>query len=522
MWRVTLLLFLLAGFSGISLISQNPAGTIDPDKPLRVEISANSVNETYRIIPCGVNGMIMFFRSQETAGDSKVKWYFTGYDTNLQQLWVKSVPLFEDQAYRIHQNGEDTTSLLFVHAGKSRAAENPFGILRIVHKTGTLILNTGILGENTTVDAFGVQKGRAWLGVNTRGLAGKIVNIRLNDGSIKSFSLGTGSQISILWMQPDSTSFSVSALVNRQVSKKTSEYYLVRYDTSGVIKQEVVIGTQTGERKLTHVKVSFPGNEVLLLGSYGQGTTNSSQKNKLVDLSTGLFASPVINGSQKSISFYNFLELQNAGAVVGENDIMELKKKALKKNKPLAEYSLDYSVLLHKIKLWRDQHILIAELFTPQYHTESFTDFDFYGRPYTNSYSVFDGYRFFNAIVAGFDKEGKLLWDNNIEFRNLVSTELTPKIVSFDEGNDLVLCYQSDGKIGTKIIQENKVVEKLDFGGIDLLYPDDKLISETKGTLIRWYGNYFLSYGYQEIKNIALESNNKRLIFYFSKLRFEK
>ena len=55
-----------------------------------------------------------------------------------------------------------------------------------------------------------------------------------------------------------------------------------------------------------------------------------------------------------------------------------------------------------------------------------------------------------------------------------------------------------------------------------MLNPDDKLLSETKGDLVQWYGNYFLSYGYQDIKNIVLETNNKRLVFYFSKLRFDK
>ena len=177
---------------------------------------------------------------------------------------------------------------------------------------------------------------------------------------------------------------------------------------------------------------------------------------------------------------------------------------------------------MHEIFVKNDQCILTAEIFSPQYHTENFTDFDFYGRPYTNSYSVFDGYRFYNGIVAGFDTDGKLLWDNYIEIRNLVSFELSPKVMAYPSGKDLVLCYVSDGKIGSKIIQEGNVVEKLDFSTIDLLNTDDKLLSESKGAIVQWYGKYFLSYGYQDIKNVALETNNKRLVFYFSKLRFQK
>jgi len=507
----------------MTLVSQQSKGNNYPDLPLRVEIPARSVNETYRIIPSGTNGLIMFFRSQEDTDDGRTKWYFTCYDTNLQQLWVKSVPLHSDLDYRFRQDGLDTLAILFVHSGKSKNMENLYQILRIVPRTGTLILNSGTIENGAVIDAFGIRNDRAWIGINTRGKAGKIVNVGLKQGISKAFPLGNGDQISLIWMQPDSSAVSVSSIVRRQVSKKNAEYYLVRYDTNGLIGREVYIGMQSGERTLTQARVAgLNTGQELLLGSYGQGLVNSNLKNRPVDVSTGLFASNIQGGNQKSIHVYNFLELQNVNSIVGESDMTNLKKKALKKNKPLSEYSLDYSVLMHDIFVKGDEYILASEFFSPQYHTESFTDFDFYGRPYTNSYSVFDGYRFYNAIFAGFDRDGKLLWDNQVEIRNLVSFELTPKVVTYLSGDDLVLCYVSDGKIGSKIIRDNEVVEKLDFTAIDMLNPEDKLLSETKSGMAHWYGNYFLSYGYQEIKNISLENNNKRLVFYFSKIRYDK
>lgn len=523
MWRLPFLLCLFAGFPQLSLLSQKPAGNNYADKPLRVEIPARSVNETYRMIPCGTSGVILFFRSQEVTEDGRVNWYFTCYDTNLQQLWVKSVPLLSDQEYRFHQKGSDTATLMFFHAGKSKDPDNSYQILQVVVRNGTLVLNSGKLETGAVVEAFGVQNGFAWLGVNVKDGAGRIVNVNLKFGIHKAFSLGNGSQIAIRWMQPDTASYTVSAMVGRIVSKKSTEYYLVRYDTSGNIRREVLIGTQAGERTLPQVRLAgISQGDELLMGSYGQGIQGTGQKGRQTDESTGFFASRVLNGAQKSISFYNFLELQSAGSIVGESDIMNLKKKALKKKKSIAEYSLDYSVLMHDILVKSDGYILTAELFSPQYHTESFTDIDFYGRPYTNSYSVFDGYRFFNAVVAGFDTGGKLIWDNYIEIRNVVSPELSPKVTVYPLDSNLVLCYVSDGKIGSKIIRDSIVTEKLDFSPVDMLNPDDKLQSETKGALMHWYGNFFLSSGYQEIKNIALTSNNKRLVFYFSKLRFEK
>ncbi|MFZ4562241.1 MAG: hypothetical protein ACOYNU_02590 [Bacteroidales bacterium] len=521
LFRATLL-FLCLSLS-IPVFAQYQKIPEPADRPLRIEIPARSSNETYRVIPCGTNGFILFFRSQEVVDGSHVNWYFSLYDTNMQQVWVKSIPVQNDKDYRFHQNGIDTLALLFVSAGKSKSTENNFEIMQIVFNKGTFVLNMGKLHPSAEVAAFGISRGRAWLGINLQGQPGIILNIRLKQGAERSFPLGLGNLISVRWMKPDTNSTGVTAIVSRQISKKGIEYYLVRYDTAGSIKSEVMITEPSGDRELSHFQlISTDPGVYLMAGSYGQGSASSSRKNKIADESTGFFTISVGGGVQKQVNYYNFLELQNAGSLLDEKDIMNLKKKALKKNKKITEYSLDFPVLLHDFQALNNQFILTMEIYTPQYHTENFTDFDYYGRPYTNSYSVFDGYRFANAIVAGFDKEGKLIWDNTMEIRNLVSMELTPKVVIFPSGNDQVLCYLSDGKIGSKIIKENNVVEKLDFASVELLYPEDKLLSEMKGTLIPWYANYFLSYGYQEIKNIALESNNKRLVFYLTKLRFEK
>ena len=523
MRRILYMLLILSGLPVFSIMAQVTAGKEFSDKPLRIEIPARSVNETYRIIPCGARGMIVFFRSQEMADDARVKWYFSLYDTNLQLVWVKSVPVLNELDFRFHQFTADTLALLFVHTGKSRGTENDFEILRIGFSKGTMILNFAKIQADADVAGFGIREGVGWLACNVKGQAGKLLNMKLASGVVSTFPLGQGTQITVRWMQPDSASHTVLTVVSRQISKKLLEHYLVRYDTIGAIKREVPVGTQDFNHNLTHVKyLTGQSGSELILGSYGQEVTIPGQKNKLTDESAGFFASLIRNGVQQSVSYYNFLEMGSASALLNEHDMISLKKKALKKNKPLDEYSVDFSLLLHDVFTWHDQYILAAEIYAPQYHTESFTDFDYYGRPYTNSFSVFDGYRFFNTLVTGFDKDGKLLWDNTFEIRNVVSMDLSQKVVVFPAGDDLALCYITDGMAGTKIIHENTVVEKPDFAPIDLLYPDDKIISDTKSKIVPWYGNYFITYGYQEIKNVVLPSNNKRLVFYFSKLSFEK
>ncbi|MEI7661340.1 MAG: hypothetical protein WCK34_04050 [Bacteroidota bacterium] len=523
MRRILFILFILTGLPGFSPAAIPATGKVYNDKPLRIELPARSVNESYRIIPCGKNGMIMFFRSLDIVNVTKTKWYFSLYDTNMQLVWVKSAAVLNDLDYRFSDTGQDTLSFLFLHSGKSRSADNDFEILRMELHNGSMVARNGKIQLDAEVMAFSIAQGRGWIGYNVKGQAGRILQMKLNSGTTRSFPMGQGSQISINWMSPDTVSGYVSAVVSRQVSKKTVERFVAFYDTAGVIKREIPIGTQDLNHGLTHVQLTSPDRgAILVMGSFGLNSTGAGQKNKFTDESTGFFTSFLSGGTQRSLSFYNFLELTNASSLIDGHDILNLKQKALKKNKTLAEYSLDFPLLLHEVFLWKEQYILAAEAYSPQYHTETFTDFDYYGRPYTNSFSVFDGYRFFNTIITGFDKEGKLLWDNMFEIRNLVSTELSAKVVIYPSDENLVLCYVSDGMIGTKIIHENSVVEKTDFTAIDLLNPEDKILSESKGKIIPWYGNYFITCGYQEIKNLAAPANNKRLVFYFSKFRYEK
>lgn len=508
----------------LSALSQYPQKADKADQPLRVEIPAKSDNETYRIIPCDSSGFIMFFRSLETIGDNQTKWYFAFYDRNFQQLWIKSLPLLSDKDFRFRELRHDTLFLFFGTTGKSKNPLQDFQILRVLLARGTFVLNQGKFPENSEASFFDIAGNRAWIGLNSKEKPGRVMTMNLSDGTTRSFVLGEGSSLWLRWFLPDSSGLSVSAIVTRQLSKKMVEHFLVRYDTNGSMLFEMPISTMAPDRNLTGFQVLSTGaKNYFICGTYVLNSKGSSRTNlKGAEESSGFFSTQVVGGIQKPMLFHNFLELKNANSLLSEKDILDLKKKALKKNRNLGEYSLDFSVLLHPLISCRDQLLFIGEVYYPQYHTENFTDFDYYGRPYTNSYSVFDGYRFINAIVAAFNPEGKLLWDNTLEIRNLLSGELSSTVTAHLLGDEMLLAYLADGKIGSKIIVANNVIEKLDFTPLEMMHPEDKLINESKSRMIPWYGNYFLCYGYQEIKNIALENNNKRLVFFVNKIRFER
>ena len=87
-------------------------------------------------------------------------------------------------------------------------------------------------------------------------------------------------------------------------------------------------------------------------------------------------------------------------------------------------------------------------------------------------------------------------------------------------GDDIILTYSNDGEIASKVIRGNEVIENKDYTPIQTSYNNDKVISDNNSDMEYWYDNYFISYGYQRIKNTSIESKSKRTVFYFNKISF--
>ena len=493
------------------------------DRPIRIEIPAKTSDETYRVIPCGRTGMVLFFKSIENIGDSMSKWYFSLYNQNLNQSWVKSIPVGNNMMYQESFFENDTLSMLFVKQGKEKGNRSNFSILRLALKSSNFIGNTGSIPEESEDIELKLFHQVAFLCYNLKNESAQLQILQLQTGKSNTFPWSKGTVSRVSEFTVDTLSLRIrTSLSHTSTYKARPENFLVSMDTNGKILTEIPIEPTSTNRYLRGLDfIPVQEENWLVFGSYGTTPLKSSMKNKKVAESSGFFSCKLNNGQPFDINFVNLLELTNSKDILGERDIIALKKKALKKNRNLSEYSLDYPLLLHKAFRHKDQFILLAETFSPQYHAESYTDFDFYGRPYVNTYDVFDGYRYNNGIITAFDKEGKLIWDNTMEIRNLLTYELTPKITVFFTPNDeVVMAYLSEGKIASKIIKGSGVIEKLDFSILEMSNPEDKMLLETKSGMIPWYDQFFLCYGYQEIKNIKYSENMKRLVFYFTKIAF--
>ena len=80
---------------------------------------------------------------------------------------------------------------------------------------------------------------------------------------------------------------------------------------------------------------------------------------------------------------------------------------------------------------------------------------------------------------------------------------LTPLVETCVKNGKIILLYNYENVIRSKIIEGNQVVEGKSFDNISLKFENDEVKNEDSkfGGLEHWYNDSFYAYGVQNIKN---------------------
>ena len=80
----------------------------------------------------------------------------------------------------------------------------------------------------------------------------------------------------------------------------------------------------------------------------------------------------------------------------------KVERKQKRKEKKGKEMNINYLIASHDIIKKGDKYIMLGEAYYPTYRTETRTD----ANGNVTYRTVFDGYQYTHAVVAGFDKDG--------------------------------------------------------------------------------------------------------------------
>ncbi len=536
MKKIIALLVLLLG--GLVVQAQNGR---------RVEIQAKTKAENMHIVPVESEGVVLFSQAD------KGKYVFTRYTTDLQQDWSVDCQVNPslDLTRYIYRN--KSLYLLF-----SRYKTPTYQVVKLNVRAGFAAKYEFNSIDRMDIIDFDAIDNNIFMAGKTRNEP-VLVRINLLERQTKVMPTAFRVRTDIQSIEADSVHGVINA-VFVTTKGKDKNVFVKTYAPSGEIINNV---TLTADKKIRYDllggKVSnLEKNDQLVIGTYGtQGPVYSrastynfwgwgqgSVFTGTADYSQGLYITKLQEGKEQFSRYYSFTDFKNFFNFMNGRQQERMVAKIKKQKERGKDLKLQYRLLVHDIIQRNGQYVMIAEAYYPEYRNNNnwgspmiggfgmggfgigFGNMSPWGYgPYSGyrNYPVFDGYVYTHAVIAGFDLQGNLLWDNSFEINDVKTFVLKEKVkVSFDN-DQLTLAYNQGGKLRTKVIRGNEVLEGKDSVQLTAGFEGDKVKKSLTDDIEYWYGNHFLAWGYQRIRNDeSVQARGRREIFYLEKVDFNR
>lgn len=496
-------------------------------KTVRIEIPTDMQADSYHVEPIGENGLLIFYASNEVDKEGKRNWYFGLFDTKLNQKWLKFVGLNDPVEYvKARENGS-RIHLLFRNTGKAKFDYDFYEIVTYDTRTESFAIISGSIPEKAEIAGFEVIDNTACMGLNLRKYATDLVFVNLISGDVSPVHLHEGDQSLIAKMQVDRSSgrFLVAAKLISDGRYLTDK--ILMYNQKGTIESELLVSNPESIKMLRNFQFFPKGNDQLIvLGSYDiiTGRMGSLKDIEQTDeaRSAGFFFLRFDGGQQSVLNFFDFMQFNHIQGATEAREIVNTRVRndstgEREKQKVVTSY-------LHLIDpdgtSFENKYYLTAEVYKPQYRTETRMDYDYYGRPYPYTYNVFAGYQYNDILIGGFSAEGNLLWDNELLISDMMSYKLNSRTVLVTDGENLTVGYVNKGKLTSKTFENGAPVATNEVP-VAALFTRDRIIEDDDNRLIHWYDQFYLMYGEQTIRNRALSEQDERTVFYVNKIAFQ-
>lgn len=296
-------------------------------------------------------------------------------------------------------------------------------------------------------------------------------------------------------------------------SRNNREVHLIKIDKDGDTDQFEIKGLEKGEEKLVTYSFSKIGDEAYCItGTYSKSSSSSSQ---------GLFFGILDDKKLVNLRFYNFLDLDDFLSYLPERKQEKIEKKKKKKKKRGKEMTISYYIAGHDVMVQEDGTFLfVGEAYYPTYRTVTTTNSD----GTVSTQQVFDGYQYTHAVVAKFDLEGELLWDNCFKMYPGYKPFYEKRFLSFTEESDknLGMIFTSGTSIISKSVhmEDGSITREKESNSIE--FEESEKVKYSSTNLSYWFEDSFLLFGNQTIKDKDGKfGKKKRSIFFISKVNYE-
>jgi len=469
---------------------------------------------TYSIQPCGENGLVLWNLRDIQGQTDSLLLSISALDTALNYQWERKFLLSSKRQFIAQTNHDQKAYFLFA---SNDLKDRDLQLIEINSRTG--FTRVHIIKNIIPFSFFNMKvTGNAVI------LAGyfnyrPFVLLFDFDERIPRVLPGLFSDKTEIVQIKVNQNETIDIILKGKNFDKNTTLYIYTFSKKANLLKTIELQVADKNKSLLFGRLkSLKGPAELIAGTYGR---------KNSEYSRGIFIANVNQIGQQNIKYYNYAEFENFFNYMKAKREARIKRRIERKRIKNKKIRFNYRLNVHKIFKHKDQYILLGEAFYPQYRTISGGNNNLFAPTWTVnrgmfSYSrVFDGYRYTHAVVIGFNQQGKVLWDNSFEIKDVLSKQLDQYVHASIQEDRINLLYVFDGAIRSKVIRGNEVIEGKEIIDIQTKYSNDSAAQEdTEVTgLQTWYGSNFITYGYQRIKNLTTAGVNlNRNVFFINKL----
>ncbi len=491
---------------------------------IRLEVP-NGTTENFHLVPMHQNGLLIFYETNKLDTEGKRFWYFALFDAEMRQKWMRPVALSDKLLFVSQKQGNNAVYFVFKNSEKLKKGAGFYDILVYDIKRQAFRNIKGSLPLNTEIKDFAIQANELGLGLNVKGHKADLLLVNTLSGDIKVAHLTDLPQVTVDGVFRNSVTGTLVVVTSSLDAKSGVKHVVYSFRPDGSLVQKVNISYFDPMTRLDNfVLADADGHNMKFFGAYHlmtKGSFFSGNNDEDNPDTEGLFYLSIKNGKQKDLRYFSFLDFKNIQGTFVQSDFHKSKKK---KEKASDMHPGTVSLLnITRPDVFREEngYIVAANAYIAYYKTESHMDYDFYGNMYPTNYRVFAGYQFYDVLLAGFTREGKIIWDNDFPMSNILSYKIENKALVYPDSAIVTLAYVNNGQIITQDISGGKKLDAREKINIASRYSRDRPAGSGANKMIHWYSHYFLVYGYQQLKNRALQNQPLRTVFYVNKITFE-
>lgn len=491
-------------------------------EPIRIEFPAQIDAKNYHFENLGSEGILLFYESNEiNKEDKKRKWYFSLLDSTLAAQRISFLSLTDGLAFQKSSISDNIQALFFMSQNEKN--EKNYEIVWRDNNTQQFNILGGKLAAKSKIVSFELLNSNLVIGINLPDGKADILVYNLSDGSMKVPHLNFSNPIIIKSIQSIKKNRKFVASLREYKSKKYFENtFLIFSETGELIKKYNINGLENVS--LGESNFCFDEDENLIsIGTYERETDIkiNEESEEYMRESIGIYFMKFNDMAIEKEKYFAFKNMPNIYSALSPESLMKVRELQSKKKNKLQAVTF----MFNQTQLTELDTIIFfsAEALQPRYRYETRVSYDFYGRPITYTYTIFDGYDFFTSLLISFDKEGNLIWNNHFPIGNILSYELDNHTSTYYLEDEIIVSMVKDGQIisqsfdyfnGDKIGEMGKL-------NIAMTYANDKLKEENFSFVQHWYSNYFLISGVQKINNNRLRNDSQRIVFFLQKVAFE-